>query len=305
MSTVALATILALMLTGLWPSLTPDAKSWLTRKAATPQARATDPLPPAQVLSLSLPVPIDNSAPQLPDGSYLALDAATGTVLYAQGASTRRPIASVTKMVTAMVIMSRHNLDEVITIPELPQYHPDAELIGLIPGERYSIAALLQALLIKSGNDAADALAIADAGSIPKFAARMNALLATWGVTDARFVSPSGLVDTGNYASAEALGKLARLFLTNAYLRQVVATTTGSITSETGRTTIVTNTNQLLPGGNFYGIKTGYTLAAGECFVGLTRINGHEVITIVLGTPDRFGTTQTLANWITTHWTWH
>ena len=232
------------------------------------------------------------------------MDVGSGSVLFAQNSSRQLPIASITKMVTALVIMGRHNLTDVVTIPTLPSYNPEDERVGLVPGEQYQITDLLEALLVQSANDAADALAIADSGSIPKFSALMNAKMAEWGITGTRFISPSGLVDTGNYASADALSKIARLLVVNSFLRQIISEQSAIITSASGRIINLETTNQLLSGGNFYGIKTGYTAAAGECFVGLTRINGHEVITVVLGTSNRFGTTTTLANWITRNWQW-
>lgn len=304
MTTAVLVIILITMATNLWPVLPATARADLARLAATPQTVNTKPAPPAQVLDVSVPIQTDATPPNLPTGSYIAVDSASGEVLFAQDAAKRRPIASTTKIMTALVIMSRHDVTDVVTIPALPTYQTGEVRAGLVAGERYTIASLLEALLILSANDAADALAIIDAGSITKFAARMNAKANEWGIKDVRFASPSGLVDTGNYATAEALVKISRLLLTNAYLRQVIGTSSSTITSESGRQIQLNTTNQLLPSGKFYGIKTGYTQAAGECFVGLTRINGHEVITVALGSPDRFGASQALADWITTHWTW-
>jgi D-alanyl-D-alanine carboxypeptidase len=137
-----------------------------------------------------------------------------------------------------------------------------------------------------------------------KFTARMNAKMAQWGISDTHFASASGLQDTNNYASAAALSKIAGLALANPNIRDIVKLTNATISSSAGRVFNLTSTNELLAGGEFYGIKTGYTPAAGECFVGLTRINGHEVVTVVLGAGDRFGATQTLANWISRNWQW-
>jgi serine-type D-Ala-D-Ala carboxypeptidase (penicillin-binding protein 5/6) len=203
-----------------------------------------------------------------------------------------------------LVILSRHTPDERITLPALPAYKPEDERIGLFAGESYTVGDLVQAALINSANDAADALALYDAGAIPKFAARMNAKMTEWGITSARFSNPTGLFDNDNNASTEALGKIAGLALTNAFLRQTILKPEAAITSATGRVINLVSTNKLLATGQFYGIKTGYTPAAGECFVGLTRINGHEVITVVLGAGDRFGATQSLANWISRNYQW-
>jgi D-alanyl-D-alanine carboxypeptidase (penicillin-binding protein 5/6) len=90
----------------------------------------------------------------------------------------------------------------------------------------------------------------------------------------------------------------------NPFIRTTVGYTNATIISSAGRRFDVTNTDTLLSGGNFYGIKTGYTLAAGQCFLGLTRINGHEVVTVILGSSDRFGASQALAGWIDRNWQW-
>jgi len=157
---------------------------------------------------------------------------------------------------------------------------------------------------VPSGNDAADALAIIDASSVPKFAARMNAKMTEWGIADTHFASPSGLQDAGNYTTAAALAKIASLALASPDLAKTVKFINVSFTSSTGRVYNLKTTNDLLASGQFYGIKTGYTLAAGECFVGLTRVNGHEVITVVLGAGSRFEATTTLTNWIGHNYQW-
>jgi D-alanyl-D-alanine carboxypeptidase len=303
MKTLALLTILALQTLGWWPHLPDHARQNLVTAGTTDRAHpAAPPAHPAPIPAL--PVPIDPQPLQLPAASAFAVDAATGTVLYAQNAGARRPIASITKLVTVMVILSRHSPDELIRIPQLPNYQPADERIGLTAGETYRLDDLVRAALINSANDAADALALADAGTMPKFAARMNAKMAEWGITGTRFSNPTGLQDADNYASAEALAKIATLALANPLIRQTVSQPAAVITSRSGRTLNLTTTDDLLATGQFYGIKTGYTQAAGECFVGLTRIAGHEVVTVVLGADDRFGTTQALRTWIEQHWQW-
>ena len=267
--------------------------------AETGAASAGSAQPPA-----ALPIRTTTTSPSLNAAAVIAIDRDTSTVLYAKSSEARRPIASLTKLITALVILSRHTPDERLTIPTLPDYPQAAETMGLVPGDTFALGDVLEAALVPSANDAADALAIADAGSLPKFAARMNLKMAEWGIADARFVSASGLQDDGNYASAAALAKVAGLALHNPTIAAIVQRSSISIMSDQGRTYNLKSTNDLLASGRFYGIKTGYTFAAGECFVGLTRINGHEVITVVLGSDNRFGTTTTLTNWIGRSWQW-
>jgi serine-type D-Ala-D-Ala carboxypeptidase (penicillin-binding protein 5/6) len=310
MKTLTLGIILALHSTGLWAYVPDSWQANLTKQATDPSRIVTS--TPASVDTLyrtgagvtALPVQTGTQSLKIPATSVLAVDVSSGTVLYQQQPLVKRPIASISKAVTALVIMSRHSLTETITIPKLPSYRPEDERIGLVAGEQYSVQDLLRALLIQSANDAADALAIADAGSVPKFTDRMNTKMIEWGIEGTHFVSPSGLMDTNNYARADALAKIGRLTLTNAFLRQTVSQASTTITNTAGRQIYLETTNKLLYTGNFYGIKTGYTLAAGQCFVGLTRVNDHEIITVVLGADDRFGNTQTLRNWIERNWTW-
>jgi D-alanyl-D-alanine carboxypeptidase (penicillin-binding protein 5/6) len=243
--------------------------------------------------------------PQLTAASWYAIDVATGTTLASHDATTERPIASVTKLATALVIVHDHPLNEQLTVPPLPTYAADDEILHLQAGERFSTNDLLAALLINSADDSADALALADSGTEAAFVAKMNQLVARWGIARAHFSNPSGLVDTGNGASAQAVAELAQLVLQNPTLRRLVDTPAATITDSAGRSIALTTTDELLPSGQFQGIKTGYTEAAGECFVGLTTIAGHQVITVVLGSGNRFGDTTTLANWIRQNYQWH
>ena len=306
MKTLTLILILSLHATNLWPHLSAASRNHLVSlvsdSSSAARTASSSSLSPAQISPL--PIRISTAALNVPAASAIAVDSATATVLYAKNVGARRPIASVTKMITVLTILSDHSLNETITVPSLPIYPSDAEIMGLTPGDTFRLGDLVKAALIPSDNDAADTLAIATAGSIPKFAAKMNAKMALWGITDTRFVSASGLQDTGNYASAAALAKIASLAIQNPDIARIVATSSAAITSGQGRVYNLRSTNDLLASGDFYGIKTGYTEAAGECFVGLTRINGHQVITVVLGADDRFGATITLTNWIGQTWQW-
>ncbi len=307
MKTLALTLALILQTTGIWPHL-PDTQR--ERIASRATGRVLQPVPAtaaptSSVTSLGLPIRTGTEAAVFgPTASIVALDRATGTPLYTQNDHRQRPLASVTKLVTVLVILSRHDPAELVTIPTLPSYIPEAELLGLSAGETYRLGDLVKAALIPSANDAADALALYDSGSLTKFAAQMNLKLSSWGIEGGRFSGPSGLQDAGNSTTAEALGRIALLALQNPLIRDTVAQASVSLTSTGGRTLTGTTTNKLLATSGFYGIKTGYTLAAGQCFVGLTRINGHEVITVILGSSDRFGETQTLVNWIGRNYQW-
>lgn len=259
---------------------------------------------PSALPTVKIPVRQSNSSLELKAPAAYAIDAATGQTLYSKDADTQRPIASVTKLVTALVILQSHKLSESVTIPRLPAYGPYDELLGLKPGEVFTVRDLLAAALINSANDAADSLAIIDSGSREIFAAKMNSYLAAWGISNAHFSNPTGLIDAGNGASPRALARIALLALKHPEIRQTAGQNGGVITDAAGQSFNLKPTNVLLSGGRFHGIKTGYTLAAGGCFVGLATVNGQEVITVVLGSPDRFGDSLKLTDWIQTNYTW-
>ncbi len=303
MKTLALIAMLMLQWTGLWHQASNTHRTTLARLAATGTVHPTPALLP--VLDILIPTFTGHGQPYISTSTEaLAVDAATGKILFSQNANQPHAMASITKLVTSLVILSRHSPSEMVKIKTLPVYEPGDALIGLQTGEAYHLGDLVRAMLVPSADDAADALALYDAGSTSAFAAHMNEKLNQWGINGTRFNNPSGLIDKGNYASAEALYRVAQLALANPFISTTVEQTNVSITSTSGRALMATTTNDLLSTGLFYGIKTGYTAAAGECFVGLTTVHSHKIITIVLGSPDRFGETQTLANWISKNYQW-
>ncbi|HSH31766.1 MAG TPA: serine hydrolase [Candidatus Saccharimonadales bacterium] len=232
-----------------------------------------------------------------------AVDLNTAAPLYQQNSRQALPIASITKIVTAMVIIKSHDLEEVVTVPALPSYRPEDAQLGLTPGQRFKLRDLLAASLIPSANDAADTLAIFDAGSGSAFAAKMNRLVGEWGITEMSFTNPSGLPD-GNVASAENLAKISKIALANPSFSTLVATNAVTISDLGGKSYPLVSTNQLLADARIIGLKTGYTPTAGQSFVSLATIKGHRVITVVLNSPDRFGETTQLINWIERSYSW-
>lgn len=254
----------------------------------------------------TVPIPVKNqeTQPDIKATSVIAIDKASGSVLIEKNADEKRPIASITKLATAIETVNVYELDETVTIPKLPAYNAGDEIIDLKQGETYKVRDLLKALLVNSANDAADALAIINSGSSEAYSKNMTEKVKEWGIEDVNFNNPSGLKDVGNEATARAVAKMGMLAMHNQLIEQLVSTGTSSITSTSGRAIALEPTNKLLQTGQYKGIKTGYTLASGQCFIGLVNIQGHEVITVVLNSPDRFGETQQLVNWIDKTYTW-
>ncbi len=301
MTTLALFMTLALQLTGIWPHLSNEAHAGLAG-AASPHVTVLPPLPASAqtipVLTAKIPLTLKATA------SVYAFDRVTAMPLYSQNIDQKRPIASITKLITVMVILDRHKLTDSVTIGKLPDYDSSAETIGLHEGEVYTVRDLVTAALVPSANDAADALAIYDSGSVSSFSGRMNAKMAQWHLNGTHFSNATGLIDDGNYTTARTLGQIGALAINQPFIASTVKQPTAVITSAGGRTFNLTNTNRLLATGTFYGIKTGYTEASGECFIGISNSGGHEIVTVLLGADDRFGDTQELVNWIGQSWQW-
>ena len=216
------------------------------------------------------------------------IDAASGRVLYAQNADVRYPMASTTKIMTALLALENAALDDPITAGE-DASGVEGTSIYLAAGETLSLRDMLYGLMLRSGNDAAVAIAEHIAGSVPDFAAMMNARAAQLGA-DAVFVNPHGLPADGHAATARAMALIAREAMTNPDFRTVVSTRRATIPwigNDFAR--VLTNKNRLLttyPGAT--GIKTGYTKAAGRCLVFSAEQEGMELIGCVLNCPDWF-----------------
>lgn len=232
-------------------------------------------------LILTAPVPAARAVGTHASAAVL-MDAGSGRVLWEQNAREPRLIASTTKLMTALVALeSGHRLDEAVTIrPEWAG--AEGSSIYLKPGETLRLETLLYGLLLRSGNDAALAVAGHCGGTVEKFAAMMNEKAAALGMTDSRFANPSGLDDPEHYASAFDLALLARACLANETLAKIVSTR--SVTLE-GRH--FTNHNKLLwRYEGCIGLKTGFTKKAGRTLVSAATRDGLTLICVTLNDPD-------------------
>lgn len=220
--------------------------------------------------------------------SYIAIDAETGRVLIARRDRQRRPIASLTKMMTALLVIEGGELDEQVEIPYVAtQVEPSKE--GLSDGQEVSRRMLLFSMLLVSANDSATALAYDGGnGSIARFFRKMNARARALGMTDTRYRSASGLNDDANWSSARDQVVLARAALEDPTFAKIVRTKRKTVewpapTYEK----IWVNHNELLSTyAGTYGVKTGFTGAAGNCLVAAVRRDGRSVIAVVLGSQS-------------------
>jgi D-alanyl-D-alanine carboxypeptidase len=213
-------------------------------------------------------------------------DLDSGRVLFEAGTEVRRPIASLTKVMTALLVIERTRPTETVTASSEAAGQAGAEL-GLVPGEERTVRELLLALLLQSANDAAVALAEHVSGSVDRFIAEMNARAADLGMDDTEFQSPSGLDDEGRSTASDLLILASEAFL-NATFAGIVSTRFARVPSAAGEPRRLQNRNALLwlYDGAFGG-KTGYTAAAGFCLVAAAERDGLRLAAVVLGAPEQ------------------
>ena len=246
----------------------------------------------------------DTVAAPILSKAALVYDINSAKVLASRNENEKRSIASLTKVVTAMVILQNHTLDETVTIPTGLNLPNDAQVLNVQPGEQFSLHEALRALLVHSAGDMADSLAIWDAGSVPAFTEKMNAAVKNWGLTESSFTNPDGLDDPNHYSSAHDMLMLTLVTLNSAEFRSVINTERANIMNKAGKVYAVNNTNQLLSVPYIYGVKTGTTALAGESLITLARKDDHELITIVLDSPDRFQESKNMVDWAFANYIW-
>jgi serine-type D-Ala-D-Ala carboxypeptidase (penicillin-binding protein 5/6) len=220
----------------------------------------------------------------LPLGSGLLFDVRTGRVLWAKDPTQIAPIASLTKMMTALLVAEHARpSDKVLITRDALNYTGSG--VGLLPkGKRVPLIALLYGLLLPSGNDAAIALADHVAGTQTRFISLMNEKAAALGLHCTHFTTVSGIVDRGNYSCAQDLALLAHLVLEQRLLAPIVASRSAILPFPIkGGKLFLYNNNPLLvlryPGTD--GVKTGFTDAAGQCLVASAR-RGRAWLGVVL-----------------------
>lgn len=228
--------------------------------------------PPGEVIA---------APPALVAQEAVLIESDTGATVYATHAQREVAIASTTKMMTAYVTLQHEPLNKKLV--ERPYVAgPGESLAGLVPGDRYSVADMLRAMLLPSGNDVAHTLAIDVGGTIPHFIGEMNAAATTLGLDHTHFSTPVGLDTPGNYSTARDLAKLAQVLEGDRFfarvVREQIAYLPGGI--------VVRNRNELLGTYPFVvGVKDGHTADAGWCLVGAARWHGVHLVSVVLGEP--------------------
>ncbi|OGE80400.1 MAG: hypothetical protein A2660_01760 [Candidatus Doudnabacteria bacterium RIFCSPHIGHO2_01_FULL_45_18] len=235
--------------------------------------------------------------PALTAKASVAFDLDSGTILYAKSLDELLPIASLTKLLTALVVVENADSDDEVTIANAAEF---------TEGEIISVDNLLKAMLIASSNEAAMVLANFVAGSQENFSVLMNKKAEQMGLAATHFSTPVGWDIGDNYSNAWDLIKITQEFLKNSKLRQIVATKEITITSSDGKLIHqLRNTNNLLHDNpNVVGIKTGFTAQAKGNLIVLINHSDSQILTIVLGSDNREDDTQKLLDWAFQAYKW-
>lgn len=245
-------------------------------------------------------------SPIIQASGSIATDLETGEILYSKNPHTRLKMASITKLMTILIILEENSLEEVATVSNNAA-QTEGSTMFLRAGEQITIENLLYGALINSANDAAVVLAEHNAGTVDKFVEKMNRKGKDLGLLNTHFSNPIGLDQSTNYSSAYDIAHLANYLYHNKFIKKAakvknleVSSTSGSYIHE------LESTNQLLDSYlKINGLKTGKTDAAGLCLVAIAENDkGHEIITVVLDSPARFEESKILIDWVFRAYQW-
>jgi D-alanyl-D-alanine carboxypeptidase (penicillin-binding protein 5/6) len=249
----------------------------------------------ALVAALALAVVATAAPPRVNAEAYLVQNAGTGEVLAAHDERERLPMASITKLMTAIVALEHASLDAVATVSRRTASVGEST-INLTPGERVPLRDLIRAALIQSANDAANAIAaFVGRGSVDRFVALMNVRARELGLHDTHFANPDGLDAGDHFSSARDVTKLARVAMNKPFIRETVRLVTATAA---GRRLYTWN-DLLSTFPNLIGVKTGHTNAAGWSQVAAARGGGVTVYATILGGETREGRNADLAALLT------
>ena len=239
-----------------------------------------------------------SDAPPILATSAILIDARTGRTIYQKNADEPRQVASTQKLITGLIVAEQDPLDAPVTVAREDTTVEPTKL-GLRAGETYTRRQLLRAMLVKSTNDCAAALARSHSGSLSVFAAEMDRLATRCGATCSHFVNPHGL-PARQHSTARDMARIAFRAYRNPDLRDAMAMRSYCFHFANGKLCFLEPTNRLLLRSPFFnGMKTGYTESAGKCLISSYSKGGRELILVQLGShaPRIFDDAQLLMAW--------
>ena len=253
----------------------------------------------ALTISLATGLGLAAPPPTIEAKAAVLVDADTGVVLFEKEMHQPRPIASTTKVMTALLALETEDLDAQVTVsPTVLQL--EGSNVGLQPGEVVGLDDLLASLLLSSGNDAAVAIAEHISGSVAAFADLMNSRARELGATDTHFVNPHGLHDPNHYSSAYDLALITREALKHARFRELVGSKVVEVhlpSAPEGKVQLINHNKLLWRVGYANGVKTGFVSQSGHCLIASGAKNGWELIAVVLDSPDMYAEAKALLDY--------
>ncbi|OGJ56557.1 hypothetical protein A3D88_03150 [Candidatus Peribacteria bacterium RIFCSPHIGHO2_02_FULL_52_16] len=219
----------------------------------------------------------------------IVTDFDSGQVLYERSATQRRPLASLTKLMTAVLIIEQHpDLTAWVTIPPSVE-EMNGNTVSLKPGQEFTVGDLLSALLISSANDAAETLAVFHSGSAKEFVIAMNRRAAELGLKNTSFANPVGLDDTDQWSTPKDVSWLARYAFRFPVIADRLGTSTKIIRSRTGEAIGLSHTHALLHADpRVVAGKTGTTDGAGQCLMSVVHEGDRTYLVVLLGSLQRY-----------------
>lgn len=273
---------------------------------------------PAQVqeIEINLPTPAPYpvnvtgiEAPFLTAKAAVVMDRDSGVLMYEKNPDVRLLPASTVKIMTAVIALENYDLDRVLVVPKVTYEGQDMQLLE---GEQITVENLLYGLLVSSANDAASTLAKNYPGGEKEFIQAMNKKAEELNLDNSFFTNPTGMDEEElftvplSFSTALDLARLSLYTLKNPIFAQIVATPKIVVTDISGEVIHeLFNINELLSQlEGARGVKTGWTEEAGECLVAYTEREGKRIITVILGSEDRFGESKTLIEWAFANHQW-
>lgn len=230
----------------------------------------------------------------------LAVDIGSGRMLYSESSDRRWPMASLTKLMTAIIATDSYSSEDTIQADFDP-----APLVGtggagtVSPGEKFSVRDLLGMTLVSSSNEAAEALAANYPGGRAAFIAAMNAQAKEWGLENTNYGDPTGLSVVNQSTPSDLERLVVKIYAEYPDILDITRKRTWTATElTTRRKRTVTTTNSFAGQADFLGGKTGYTDDAGGNLISLFSLNRSPVFILVMGAEDRFGATREIVNWL-------
>lgn len=241
-------------------------------------------------------------APELSAKSVLVIDYASGTTLFEKGSDIKIPPFSLTKLMTALVVLENCRPQDSVKIKRVQK---NGTQMGLAIGDDLSVLALLYGLLLPSGNDAADVLARGCSNSIEDFVYSMNLKATDLGMKDTHFTNPSGLESKNHYSTAKDLFLLAQGAISNALISEIVKTKEKEVFDISGKKSyVLKNINKLLGKDGVFGVKTGRGSLGENLILGVEH-DSHKIIIIVLSSEERFLEAEKISGWIFKSYRWY